>query len=244
MGVNGAKVAVEVSSNGQDYSTSGMVYHYTPAPNVLSLEPNHGPLQGGTEVVVTGINFLNSSSLRCKFGESVTAAAAFLDSKHFTCISPSGFKEGDVYVEIANHGLFGKTLATSMFTNSKKVFTYDSELEIHSVFPSLGPTTGNFSVQITGGKFRKTDAVRCKFSEIVVVATWISYDEIMCMAPPHNPGVFALEVTRNAQDYTDTLVPFTYYAEQGIRSISPTFGPAFSAGTRIDIDGVAFMNSS
>ncbi|ETN04220.1 hypothetical protein PPTG_14928 [Phytophthora nicotianae INRA-310] len=43
---------------------------------------------------------------------------------------------------------------------------------------------------------------------------------------------------------TDTLIPFTYYEEQGVRSISPTFGPAHAAGTRIDMDGVALVNFS
>ncbi|KAH7470624.1 Cell death abnormality protein 1 [Phytophthora ramorum] len=244
-GLDGAKVAVEVSSNGQDYSTSGVVYHYTPAPDVFSFEPNHGPLQGGTEILVTGINFQNSSSLRCRFGTRVTAAATFLNSTQFTCVSPSGLEEGDVYMEIANHGLFGDMDdAASTFTKSKRVFTYDRDLEIDSVFPSLGATTGNVSVRITGGPFRKTHTVRCKFAEIVVVASWKSYDEILCIAPPHSAGVFTLQVTRNAQDYTDTDVPFIYYAEQGMRSISPTFGPAYTAGTRIDVDGAAFVNSS
>lgn len=207
------KVAVEVSSNCQDYSNSGVVYRYTPALVVHSLEPNHGPLAGGTEVVVTGANFQNSSSMRCKFGERVTLAATFLDSTQFVCVSPSAAAEGDVYVEVADYGLFG-ILNGSFFSNSKSIFTYDRDLATDSVFPSQGPTTGNFSVRLTGGPYRKTDAVRCKFAEVVVVATWVSYDEILCMAPPHSPGVFTLEVTRNAQDYADTRVPFLYYAEQ------------------------------
>ncbi|KAE9224791.1 hypothetical protein PF005_g5786 [Phytophthora fragariae] len=243
--LDAANESVDVSWDDQDDSntTSVVVYPSTPGPIVYSLEPNHGPLEGGTEVVVTGINFQNSSRLRCKFGERVTAAAMFLSSTQFTCVSPSGLTEGDVFVEVANWGLIG-TMDELMFSNSKILFTYDGDLQIDSVFPSLGPTTGNFSVRLTGGKFRKTDAVRCKFAEIVVVATWVSFDEILCMAPPHSPGVFTLEVTRNAQDYTDTRVPFLYYAEQGVRSISPTFGPAYAAGTRIDVDGVAFVNSS
>ncbi|KAI9997870.1 hypothetical protein PInf_002127 [Phytophthora infestans] len=240
VGIDGVKVAVEVSSNGQDYSSGGNVYHYTPTPDVYALEPNHGPVQGGTEVVVTGINFQNTSSLRCKFGERVTAAATFINSTQFTCVSPGGLNEGDVYVEMTNHGLFG----ASTFTVSRKVFTYDPKMKVDSVFPSSGPTSGNFSVHITGGPFRKSDAVRCKFSEIVVVARWMSYDEVQCMAPPHSSGVFTLALTRNGQDYADTLIPFTYYEEQGIRSIIPTFGPAHAAGTRIDVDGVAFVNSS
>ncbi|KAI9998049.1 hypothetical protein PInf_002383 [Phytophthora infestans] len=240
VGIDGVKVAVEVSSNGQDYSSGGNVYHYTPTPDVYALEPNHGPVQGGTEVVVTGINFQNTSSLRCKFGERVTAAATFINSTQFTCVSPGGLNEGDVYVEMTNHGLFG----ASTFTVSRKVFTYDPKMKVDSVFPSSGPTSGNFSVHITGGPFRKSDAVRCKFSEIVVVARWMSYDEVQCMAPPHSSGVFTLALTRNGQDYADTLTPFTYYEEQGIRSIIPTFGPAHAAGTRIDVDGVAFVNSS
>lgn len=240
VGLSGAQVALEVSSNGQDYTSSGVVYRYAPTPIVESLTPNHGPLAGGTEVVVRGRNFLNMSSLRCQFGSIVVAAATFINSTHMTCIAPSGRALGDVYAEISNHGLYGN----ASYTTSRKVFTYDQEIVIRDVFPVQGPVTGNFSVLLDGGPFHTTDEIFCKFAEVAVQATWNSFDEILCMAPPHLPGTYPLEVTVNGQDYTDAGFPFFYCAEQGIHRIEPVFGPAISAGTSVTVEGTGFVNSS
>lgn len=47
----GGVVAVEVSQNaGYDYTTSGMTYVYEPLVLVDRIIPNHGPIQGGTQV--------------------------------------------------------------------------------------------------------------------------------------------------------------------------------------------------
>lgn len=240
VGLNGAQVALEVSFNGQDYTSSGVVYRYAPTPTVEQLTPNHGPLAGGTEVVVRGHNFLNTSSLRCQFGSIVFAAATFINSTHLTCIAPSSRALGDVFVEISNHGLYGN----ASYTTSQKIFSYDQEIVIRDVFPVQGPKKGNFSVLLDGGPFHTTDEIFCKFAEVAVQATWNSFDEILCMAPPHLPGTFPLEVTVNGQDYTDTGFPFFYYVEQGIHRIDPVFGPAVGAGTSVMVEGSGFVNSS
>lgn len=240
-GEDSAQVAMEVSSNGQDFSRSGIVYRYALAPDVFGAEPAHGPLQGGTEVVVRGINFLNSSSLRCRFGSLVTSAAVFLNSTRLVCVSPSGAGEGSVTLDVANHGL---ATDASTFTSSSVQFTYDPELKFASVFPAMGPATGNFSVRLTGGPFQPHHELRCKFSEIVVTAQWVNFDEIRCVAPPHVPGVFALRVALNAQNFIDTGVPFVYYAEQRVRRLTPVFGPADAAGTHVEVKGTGFVNSS
>lgn len=247
-GLTGAQVALEVSSNNQDFSSSGVVFRYSLTPDVLKLIPDHGPQRGETEVVVVGINFANTSSLSCRFGggggeneeEDIVQAARFINSTHLTCISPAAHKVGDVLLEISNYGAF----RDASFTTSNKIFSFDKELVIETVTPSLGPVTGNFSVALMGGPFRKTDATRCRFAEVVVIATWISFDEIRCMAPPHIQGVFALHVTQNDQDYLDTNFPFFYYVEQGIHRISPVFGPASIAGTSVIVEGSGFVNST
>ena len=68
----GGKVALEVTQNGQDYSDSRVVFEYLPVAQVTSLEPRHGPVYGGTEVLVRGRFFRNSSLLTCQFGNKVS----------------------------------------------------------------------------------------------------------------------------------------------------------------------------
>lgn len=243
-GLTGAQVALEVSSNGQDFSNSGVIFRYALTPDVLLLIPSHGPQRGETEVVVVGINFANTSSLSCRFrgdaADTIVQAARFMNSTHLTCISPAVHQEGDVFLEVSNYG----ALRDASFTTSHNIFSFDKDLAIKTVTPSLGPITGNFSVALTGGPFRKTDATRCRFADVVTLATWMSFDEIICMAPPHTQGLFALHVTQNDQDYLDTGFPFFYYLEQGIHRIFPVFGPASIAGTIVTVEGSGFVNST
>ena len=58
---------------------SGVPYSYYPVPSVALLEPNAGPVEGGTQVVVygTGLEF-GVGPARCRFGDSVTDAVVEL----------------------------------------------------------------------------------------------------------------------------------------------------------------------
>ncbi|DAZ97950.1 TPA: hypothetical protein N0F65_006375 [Lagenidium giganteum] len=241
IGLGGDKVTVEVSSNGQDYSSSGVVYQYAPRPGINRLIPSHGPLNGGTEVIVGGVNFLNSSSARCRFGDIVVPVGIVLNSTHVTCISPRGETAGPVSVAFSNYGL-AQDGAT--FTEGSVMFVYDPIVEIFDVNPPLGPTTGNFSVMVSGSYFPQTDELRCKFDAVTVNALWRSFDEIFCIAPPHVAGVFHLDVSLNGQDFPDTGFAFIYHVEQGVHRISPVFGPATVGGTEVMVEGKGFVNSS
>ena len=64
-------VAVEVSSNDQDYTSDMVQFHYQNPASVLALSPNSGPSTGYTLVDVYGTNFVDSSSLFCAFGQAV-----------------------------------------------------------------------------------------------------------------------------------------------------------------------------
>ena len=50
-------MAVEVSTNGRDFSSSGVHFEYLRPVSVRALEPSRGPDRGGTFVNVTGSGF-------------------------------------------------------------------------------------------------------------------------------------------------------------------------------------------
>ena len=68
---NAQFVAVEVSSNGVDYTSDMVQFHYQRQAIVTTVEPSIGPISGYTIINVYGANFVDSSSLFCAFGESV-----------------------------------------------------------------------------------------------------------------------------------------------------------------------------
>lgn len=54
---------------------------------IEAIEPNHGPLSGGTQVTIIGGNFLPGSTIL--FDGVAATGVTFLDAQHYTCITPN-----------------------------------------------------------------------------------------------------------------------------------------------------------
>ena len=61
---------LEVSANGQQYSTDDNRFVQYPAPPAHVLLPSGGPSAGGTTVEVSGAGLRNGSEYRCRFGRA------------------------------------------------------------------------------------------------------------------------------------------------------------------------------
>ena len=68
-------VAISLSVNGQQFSSSGVTFTYRPAVAVSSLWPARGATEGGTPVTVLGSGFSAAAevmgALLCRFNASV-----------------------------------------------------------------------------------------------------------------------------------------------------------------------------
>lgn len=127
-----------------------------------------------SQVLVLGTNFRRSSRLGCRFGSTAVdarmavPAALFLNSSAIVCISPSlpkrpGSPDGTrVAVEVSNNAApGGRAVVSSTFSHSGVLFQYENMPRMESVFPRLGPASGNFSVRVVGGTFPETPELRC-----------------------------------------------------------------------------------
>jgi hypothetical protein len=240
----GGIVAVEVTQNGMDFTDSGVTYEYLPIAEVDSLEPNHGPVYGGTEIIVRGSSFRNSSLLSCRFGDhsrdATVPVARYFNSSAILCVAPPSVYAGEVYVEVSNNG----PGANAIFTSTRSIYTYETRVVITGIDPPLGPTSGNFSVRVTGGPFIDTPELRCKFGDITVLAKYVATDELVCYAPPHRGGRFTLEITNNDQDYSDQGMTVFFYSDPALSRIMPVSGPSVTAGTQVTVFGDGFVNTS
>ena len=87
----GQTVAVEVTMNGQDYSKQGVTFNYILQATVNKIVPNHGPMTGGTEIIIHGSNFVQSPDLVCQFGDAqeyVVNVVTYFNSSCIICVSP------------------------------------------------------------------------------------------------------------------------------------------------------------
>jgi hypothetical protein len=234
-------VAVEVSANGMDYTASDVVFEYQHSITVTQLEPRHGPINGGTEVLVVGTSFANSSLLHVRFGEGgsgVVSVVRYYNSTHVRCLAPPQLYPGSVVVQVSNNGF----ARSADFSRGGLLFTYNTPIRHLRFVPKTGSVNGGDDVLVFGKSFINTPQLKCRFGAVIVQATWLGDGELLCTSPPHVPGYYALEVTNNDQDYTHLGVPFWYFVDAVLERITPISGPVPSAGSEVTVYGRNFIN--
>jgi hypothetical protein len=167
---------------------------------VTGIAPTFGPSLGGTTVTVTGSDFLTSSML-CRFGIGITSATT-LSTSTLRCLAPAR-NIADVALEVSNDQI--------SYSASGVLFGYVEAMDVTTLVPSAGPSTGATIVTVTGSAF--TVATSCRFGTAVGGATTVdSSTRVRCTSPAHAAGAVALEVTGNGVDLTLASRMFEFYS--------------------------------
>ena len=219
---------VVTNPDGQKGILSGG-YTYDPTPILEAIEPDEGPLSGGTEIIITGKNFIEGVVVE------VGAARVQPDSLSPTALrlkTPPG-TAGPKTVRVVNPDGQAAPL--------EGTFTYNPAPTISSVSPNAGPLEGGTRITITGtGFFLGTDVfiggAKTPFRlGKVVSSTTIITDTPLSSAGPKDV------VVRNSDGQEDTLkAGFTYHPAPAIKGITPDNGK-LAGGTQIDILGGGFL---
>lgn len=87
---------------------------------ITDMFPNLGPVTGGTEITIVGIDFINTTNIIVRFGNSrssIDVPGVFVSQSKITCVSPiSKFPPGEVEVRISLEG--------DSFTTTFQKFSY------------------------------------------------------------------------------------------------------------------------
>ena len=79
------------------------------------------------------------------------------------------------------------------------------------ISPQSGPITGGTVVSIGGQNFFRSHLLRCSFGDVTdVYATYVNESTLLCISPPHAAGNVSVEVSVNAQDYTNDGIQFSF----------------------------------
>jgi len=79
---------LEITNNDQDYSQTRFPFFFYATPTLSRISPVSGPaIRAGTEVAVYGKGFINSTSLTCRFGRTVTVGR-FVSANYMICPTP------------------------------------------------------------------------------------------------------------------------------------------------------------
>ena len=75
-------------------------------PQITSISPNHGPVTGGTDITIRGVNFTESTTVSI---DSRPAQVFPIDGTTLVATVPAGTAPGSVAVSVTNNGFLPVT---------------------------------------------------------------------------------------------------------------------------------------
>ena len=234
-----AYAAFSVSLNGQQYHTETdqagqqLSFNFLGHPRVLSISPTCGPTLGATNLTLVGTDLRGGTDYRCRFAVSSdlvnasTRAYYHPTSGDVSCLSPPGLHEvGLLHVELSLNGQ-ESTADGALLVRYKPP-------RIDSLSPASGPIAGSTSVRVEGNhSFAAAHGcdVKCKFASAtngaLVNGTLPPSHEtgrVDCTTP-QGVSSGALEISLNAQQYTESKRVFASYPSPTMERILPPLGP-------------------
>jgi len=210
---------VELVNSAGDITSNEALFLYHDMVSVVHIYPRSGPATGNSVVLVHGRNFLDTPTLRCKFGDKVVRAR-WLSGSQIACTTSFSDVVGDVDVRVSLNGVD--------FSVETAGYKFDAPIQVESLTPSFGPILGGTIVRVLANNVRYTGAVGCRFGEVFVTATFLSNKVIECVSPPRGAvGSVQVDITLNGVDYDSIVVgsaTFTYVPTPEVLSIAPRTG--------------------
>lgn len=217
---------------GTSATSSADVFTYYPVPDVTNVQPNVGPLAGGTQVKITGTGFTGASAV--DFGSTAATTFTVNSDGQITATSPSGSET--VSITVTTPG------GTSGTGGSAEEFTYTSAPGVTGISPNAGPTKGGTSVTIFGTGF--TGAAKVMFGSTAATSFEVNSDSQITATSPGGSGKVDVTVTTNGvTSATGSADLFTYDPVPTVSSVSPRAGP-LSGGPTITINGTGFTGAT
>ena len=182
--------------------------------SIYAVEPSKGRTIGGDQVVVTGSGF--EDGLTIFFGhQKATDVYVMASGKKATALTPAGFP-GPVDVEVINVA-GGKVVL-------ENGFLYFNQVDITSVDPAAGPTTGGVPVLVTGTGF-SDDTALIIGNKIAIDIKAMDDSTLLALTPPGLPGFANISVS-SADGLATLINGFFYYDYPELLEISPATGSA------------------
>lgn len=153
---------------------TGKAPRYLSLPKLFYAEPSACSISGAVNILVRGENFIDSGAITCSFGGTLVQGI-FWSTTTIVCRAPR-HTPGKVALEVSSDG--------GMLFSSGFPFDFYEELAVHSVLPNHGPPDGSTEVTITGGSFRNTTGIVCRFGDVKVPAVYVTSTRLRCRTPP------------------------------------------------------------
>jgi hypothetical protein len=212
-------------------------------PEITAMSPDHGPLAGGTNVVIEGEHFTGVTAVN--FG-GLEAESVTVDSDtEITAVPPApapfGPREG-IVVNLWVTGPGGSSSYNSVLYSFGPV--------INEMTPESGPGSGGTAVTIFGYGLEETSAVT--FGSVPAEGFTVNSDGSITAISPHPaPEESIVDVTATTPEGTtgvywtpDASLANDFIYGPTVTRVIPDMGPEAGAGTKVTILGTGFKENA
>lgn len=229
-------VAVKVRNADAQEGTLNNAYTYVLAarPTVTDVSPSSGPSNGGSNVSITGTNFVRGATVT--FGGTASTKVTFFSATRLTAITP-GHASGPVIVVVGN-----PDAQTGQLANAFNYIASPAP-SVSGLKPGFGPSNGGTTVYVLGANFANGATVGFGGSPATNV-TFVGPTNLTVKSPAHAIGRVEVTVT-NPDGQTASLADaylFTLGPAPVLLSINPTQGTT-NGGTKLELAGSNFASS-
>lgn len=231
-----AAVTVTVANpdGSQGSLAGGFTFTTSSKVTVSGATPNSGPTTGGTTVTVTGSGFVSGATV--SFGGTAGTGVSVLSATQVKATSPA-HAAGAVSIAVTNPDGSQGSLASA--------FTYSSSstVQVSSVTPNSGPTSGGTSVTVAGSGFASGAAVSFGGTAGTGISV-LSATQVKATVPAHAAGAVTVTVANPDGSQGSLAAGFTYGSSNlTIAGVSPISGAA-AGGTQVTLTGTNFLSGA
>jgi hypothetical protein len=134
----GGPIMIFISLNGQQFVETDLYFYFTPL--LGSIHPKLGPIDGGTELIISGQGF-TEDIMTCSFGDSIVRAEV-LDSRRLVCNTSRIQVGAPVNVAVSADGVF-------YIESPLAIFQYHVQPKVIELSRYAIPQTGRIWIDIT-----------------------------------------------------------------------------------------------
>ncbi|CAM9769637.1 unnamed protein product [Hapterophycus canaliculatus] len=204
-------VQLAISTNGQQFTDVGLAFAFQPRTIVHSVSPRSGSVHGGTQIAVSGVGFFNSTEIACRLADRA-GEATYVNPTLVLCRAPrveladQHTASYSVCVMVANNGV-----DFTAKDHPGAMFEYVPSLELLSIEPSGGPTTGGTILRVEGMGFGTAENVSCVVDGLTIDAIVEDREVLVCVTPPMaTTGLVQVRLTSNGAEITSPAATFRY----------------------------------
>ena len=231
----GSQGVVTVKVTNDDGKFGATEYRYWANPTITSVNPNKGPITGGTEVTIQGNYFMQGAKV--KFGALEATSVTFVSSTQVKAVTPSVTTPATVDVTVENTD-GTKVVVPNGFTYMLPAPT------ISAVTPNTGLTNGGDSVTIDGTGLMQSSKVYFGNAE-AIIESFVDSTKVVVKSPAvATAGAVDVKVVNVDGQSAVKAGGFTYtYAAPTISLISPDNGLT-DGGNTVTITGQNFRSGA